>query len=323
MVKGRINLTKGEVIEKVISLVEEKDDIFRNELITNPEKHKKLFHELISPFLKDPDVDTEFVFILVSLLNASQLGVALSKQYFGRHFVEMVTKKSINGHEDFYDFCLTLLKEIGSEMFRSVEPSCIKVNFGAALKEQGIELAEKDKKLIRFPFSVYLAVEDNVVVTQLLINLKIETDDVKIQSFFPETQNIDVGHDTASLEVKEALGLEVHEKNDLSVGANTGATKANSKTQTGSKKLKHRTDTQKLEQSRVASMKLIQAKAGGKEANFSFYDHGQRTLNGTMKISVDLVLPKEIETVSFSYAVKALFHSHEACESKGFEKIVC
>jgi len=43
MVKGRINLTKGEVIEKVISLVEEKDDIFRNELITNPEKHKSYF----------------------------------------------------------------------------------------------------------------------------------------------------------------------------------------------------------------------------------------------------------------------------------------
>lgn len=47
----------------------------------------------------------------------------------------MVIKKSINGYEDFYDFCLILFKEIGFEMFRFVELLCIKVNFGVVLKE--------------------------------------------------------------------------------------------------------------------------------------------------------------------------------------------
>lgn len=42
-----------------------------------------------------------------------------------------------------------------------------------------------------------------------------------------------------------------------------------------------------------------------------------------MKISVDLVLLKEIEIVLFFYVVKVFFYSYEVCESKGFEKIVC
>lgn len=71
MVKGCINFIKGEVIEKVILFVEEKDDIFWNEFIINFEKYKKLFYEFISLFFKDFDVDIEFVFILVSLLNVS------------------------------------------------------------------------------------------------------------------------------------------------------------------------------------------------------------------------------------------------------------